>query len=266
MVDGKDIVPTGAGPPLLPEHKAFRVDLSGFPIPMRRTFSALDRLVALPFEALGDRLEQSLKSNLDGHVDAVQKNRTKRGKKARVDDPPLKMAKMILEWAESASDVGPEEKELSAFWRAVLDEILDEDDEAAELIQVVRSLRKSDVRFFLRRFVQPTWRNRVLPFLDSFTSRDAIARLQTAGLVDRATSLLFMIAAALGVGLAMNLVSRRFPGAFDFLNVGSPYAEIFFLGGLPIVLLLSIVSLCVRSPTEFGTKLCNRYREYLDQA
>jgi hypothetical protein len=96
------------------DSRGLSVNLAGLPVPLRRTFGALDRLLALPIEAVGDALEKKLKGNVESHVDAVQKKRVRKGKKEKIVDLSPKTAKEMGEWATAAAEVDPDDKDLSA--------------------------------------------------------------------------------------------------------------------------------------------------------
>jgi hypothetical protein len=174
-------------------------DLS-IPLPPR-TFAAIDRLFALPFNALADLLERKLRENLDGHVEAVQEARRQRGKSERVAEFSIKTTRAISEWASLAANVGPEDEELSAVWRALLDEIMDEGDDAEELIRVVRGLRRSDIHFFIRAFAQRNPGALPTPILGLVENDAAIERLRGQGLIKRmfTASALSLFGASLAV-------------------------------------------------------------------
>ncbi len=146
----KEIITTGAGVSSTSDSKSFRIDIAGIPIPLKRTFGALDRLIATPIEALADVLEKRLASNIASHVEAVQKERSRRGKKVKFENPSPRTTKAIGDWAAGASEVDPKEKDLSAVWRAVLDEILEGGDSSEDLLRIVKLLPNSDIRYFLQ--------------------------------------------------------------------------------------------------------------------
>jgi hypothetical protein len=130
------------------------MDVSALPIPLKRTGSAIDRLIALPIEAVGDWVEKKLKSNLDAHVEAVRNSRGRRGKKAEISEEDLSVERLrsIHEWAERAREVDSCDKVLSAAWRAALDRLLEEDDQGAELLRTLTELPKATARYFFTRF------------------------------------------------------------------------------------------------------------------
>jgi hypothetical protein len=131
-------------------QKGFHVNLPGLPIPLRRTFGAFDRLLALPIEAAADSLEKKLRGNVDAHVEAVQHKRVRAGKRKRLADPSTETVRAMAEWSVSASEIDPDkERELSAVWRGILDEIMDEREDGSELMRMVQSVPKSDVRFLI---------------------------------------------------------------------------------------------------------------------
>ena len=70
--------------------RALSINVAGIPIPLRRTFGALDRLLAIPIEALGDTLERKMKANVDQHVEAIQKSRKRKGKQEMLKEPSPK--------------------------------------------------------------------------------------------------------------------------------------------------------------------------------
>src|ERR1700730_12548746 len=146
MSDGKEVVPASHG------GKGFSIDIAGIPIPLKRTFGALDKLIAVPIEVLADAIEKKLKSNLDEHVDTVKKERKKKGKTDTVKNPPIKTTKQIADLGPSASEIGPGEADMSAVWRSILDEILDGRDEADDLLRIVKTASSSDIRLFLERY------------------------------------------------------------------------------------------------------------------
>lgn len=125
----------------------FTINLAGVPIPLRRTFAAIDRLFSIPIEVLGDTLEKKMKGNVDAHVEAVQKKRKKRGKNEKIDDPSPKVTRTIADWAINASGVEPEDKDMSALWEAVLDAIMDDEDEGEQLLKIVKEANRSDIRY-----------------------------------------------------------------------------------------------------------------------
>src|SRR5258708_18669145 len=86
-------------PPATTHHTpGFTLNLAGVPIPLRRTFAAIDRLFAIPIEVAGDALEKKMKDNLDSHVENVQKTRRKKGRKTSVENPSPKKTKAIAAW------------------------------------------------------------------------------------------------------------------------------------------------------------------------
>src|SRR5262249_7472072 len=107
--------------------------------------------------------------------------------------PSPKTTRIIEEWARSAAEVNADDKDMSALWRAVLDEILGEGGEGADLLRVVKSQPASDIRFFLECYPRPEEpllrQLRTLVRWDQAYDDAVTARLTSAGLVQRRYSL-----------------------------------------------------------------------------
>jgi len=239
------LVPVGSA------SKGFRLDIAGIPIPLKRTFGALDRLIATPIEALADSLERKLKANIDSHVEAVRKKRRKRGKTETISDPSVKMTKALGEWATSASEIDPEEQELSALWRSVLDEILEGREDADDLLRAVKALANSDILFFIRVYTKA--RLLQLPVI-AFGKYDVILnRLRAHGLVARTVSTLLLVWFAVTLAFfffgAVTVTGVRL-GEFGVMATG-------------LTLAISIILVSnVHRPTILGRKLCRLYKIY----
>src|SRR4051794_8399715 len=100
--------------------------IAGLPIPLKKAGAAIDRLISVPFNVWADQLDAKMRGNTEKHVEAVQKKRTKNGKKTTAEDASVKAAKSIAEWTTAAAEVDENDKQLSAVWRGLLDAILDD--------------------------------------------------------------------------------------------------------------------------------------------
>jgi hypothetical protein len=247
----------------LPAHAGggFTINLAGIPIPLRRTFAAIDRLFAIPIEALGDAWEKKIKGNLDSHVETVQKSRKKRGKKEKIDDPSLKLTRTMSDWAFNAADVGPEDKDMSALWQAILDAIMDDEDEGEQLLRIVKEAKRSDVRLFLRRFG-------VVEGLSVGTEPGGMERLRYAGLVEHVFGSNFIILFGAMCVAALYFIVRYAPK----IIIGEPPLSNFsmiwvWLSNLAVPMGATITIMLffvyqLKTPTRLGKRLLELYREY----
>jgi hypothetical protein len=268
---GKDIVSAGVQLPTTSDSKGFKLDVAGIPIPLKRTFAALDRLVALPVEALGDYVEKKLKGNVDSHVEAVQKKRRKKGKKENVENPSVKTTKRIASWAESASEVDPEEKDFSALWRALLNEILDEKDDAEDLMAIVKNARASDIRYFLECYAknhpEHGFRSarKILEIFKFGKDEEISDRLKANGLVRRTFSnSLLVTTLILTLTPVVLAIGSGFLNSARWDSAKVPALEI-VLGYMFITLIgISALAFNLKRPTELGKRLCDLYNQYVD--
>lgn len=145
-------VSASVSPPTAHSAHGFTLNLAGVPVPLRRTFAAIDRLFAIPIEVAGDALEKKMKGNLDSHVENVQKTRRKKGKKDSLENPSLKTTRAIIDWSRRAAEVDADEPSLASLWEALLDAILDDEAEGEKLLALVRDAQPGDIRFFLAKF------------------------------------------------------------------------------------------------------------------
>lgn len=257
-------------PSSLPETqtpKGFTLNVAGLPIPLRRTFSALDRLFALPIEAIGDALEKKMKGNLDSHVDAVRKKRRNKAKKETIENPSIKTAKALAAWAAGAAEVGPDEQELSAVWRALLDAIMEEKDEADALLRIVRDARSADIRFFILRFANRT--DPLARYGDvAFTGYGDMDRLRAIGLVTRPFGLNYVGGIALFMGVAFFELVKYAPLPLvggPGLTPSGQLLRILADSAVPMAAVTAIFLLFVfqmHRPTLLGRRLCKLYGEY----
>ena len=253
----------GGLPALAPESgpKTWSVNLAGIPIPLRRTFGAIDKLISIPLEALGDKIEKKMKSNVDAHVEAVQETRKKRGKKKSVDDPSIRTTMNIGEWASIAAEIDPSEETLSAVWRSILDQILDDQDTASELLQIVKRSRPSDIRTFIDRFAE---RRDTYVLRGLIRTDNAETRLKDEGLIERPydsfTALFITMVVAIYSGIAYVLLQR-----FGFRG-DSPYAgwlsSPFVLIILAVFMIINVAMYRLYRPTMLGYRLIEFYGDY----
>lgn len=251
------------GLPAVPEtHRGsgFTLNVAGIPIPLRRTFGALDRLIAIPIEALADAMESKIRGNLDSHVEAVRTNRSKKGKKTKIDDPSVKTTRAIADWASSAAAVEQGDKELSALWRSILDKIMENEDDGEDLLRVVQGLSTADLRYFLNRFAGK-WTMRTL---SKTAPEGAIERLHSAGLITRPISLPFLFGATVA-GLLLIGVSRPYASLLPNALLSILAQSFGLLGGSVAVVLAAVLLLIALkySPTQAGNRLCDLYKEYV---
>lgn len=236
------------------ESRKVRFEIAGIPIPLRRTFGAIDRLFALPIEALADTLESKIKSNIQQHLDAVQKVRKKRGAKQQLNQKDISIgaARSIAKWAEAASDIGPDQKELSSAWQAILDRLLSNPDDAEELLDAVQSVPRSDLRVFLDSYTFPYGRfsRLIFPLIDD----EAIQRLRACGLLRRTLSntmvafwgmVVFLLLYACVAILMREIVGGALPTA------------------VVIVAMAVMLMLRAHSPTRMGSFLTITYANYI---
>jgi hypothetical protein len=246
---------------------AFTLNLAGVPVPLRRTFAAIDRLFAIPIEVAGDALEKKLKTNLDSHVENVQMTRRKKGKKENVENPSLKTTRAIAEWARRAAEIDTEERDLSSLWEALLDAIMDDAAEGERLLAIVKEAQPSDIRFFLARFVDSPPR-----FGGVFGRMSAEpgqwGRLEGLGLVGRilpANGLATLcIIAAVALYTIDDLAPLRIIGAPQLSTTASFFRTIGDYG-IPLGGLFAIcfyMGYVVYEPTKLGRELRERYLKY----
>jgi hypothetical protein len=257
--------PTG-GLPTLPTTqtaKGFSFDVAGLPIPMRRTFGALDRLLALPIETLGDIVERKMKVNLESHVEIVQRQRRKKGKKETLEDPSVQTAKVIAEWAAEAGRAGAEDAELTAMWRAILDEIIDGGDDGEELLRIVKSIPTSSIRHFLKLFAE----HRRIESLGRVVDATHIDVLRSSGLVRRLFRIewfrtaLYVIVMLILSQYVVPAILAYFPNLIPPI---SPYGSRLFLPSLVIVSVGFLFLYQLSEPSELGRRLIQLFREYAD--
>jgi hypothetical protein len=264
---GSEEADTGKLPALVPEggSKNVSVNIAGISIPFRRAISAVDRLVALPVEALSDFLENKLKGNIDSHIDAVQEKRTRFGKPDKLAKPSVKTVKAVGEWAASAAEVDPQEKDLSAVWRAVLDRILDEKDDAEELLRIMKSLPTSDIRYFLRCYSHIEGSDTTTTFIfglsnflvDLASDHVSVSRLKQSGLLTGLVRVPLITVLVVTSGILFYAAISGFgsrPWNTDALQL------IVEFGGLAALVLFVLSRL--HKPTPLGKRLCDGVREY----
>jgi hypothetical protein len=241
------------------------LNIGGIPIPLRRTFGAIDRLIAVPIEALADVVESKIKKNLDSHVDAVQKARKAKGKKEKLADPSVRTTRAIAEWATAAAEVDPDEEDASAVWRSVLDEILEGGDDAEDLLRIVKALPSSDIRFFIEAYARSPRPTLAMHDLFNFSGDDAIlSRLKTYGLITKtfSPSLLFSFIGLTGGSLLFAYIAASNTMRWDNLpptfQMTVAFGALIFAGALVMVFNLY-------RPTALGKHLCRLYAVYADR-
>jgi hypothetical protein len=243
------------------------IDVGGFQIPLKRTLAALDKLIATPIEVLADAVEKKLKDNLDSHVEAVKRKREQRGKKEKIAKPSVKTTKAIGEWATAAAEVDMEDRDLSAVWRAVLDEILDERRDGEDLLRIVKSTPSSEIRFFLKRFGPRKEEMRISdlagPYKSLYSSRifwelDPIKRLRDQGLLRPLIS-----ASMFAVGAAIVTIYLYFTKTVMDAFFQNPFDWRLAVPLLIASMLVYFVPLrLLYRPTELGERLRDLYEQY----
>jgi hypothetical protein len=210
-------------------------------------------------------IERKLKHNLETHVETVQKARCKRKKKEKIEDPSPKTTRVIEEWATNAAEVGDDDKDMAALWRALLDEILEEGDDGADLLRIVRSLPPSDVRFFLKNFAEPTASiHQVLRTsfrLDRSYEDVVITRLTNGGLVQRRFSLRLLITFLL---LTVAPLFMMYVVVANSPKWDTPPIPWVLILGLAAIATTGVTAFLYSHhvPTKLGAKLCELYKEY----
>jgi hypothetical protein len=234
--------------PALHHSSGHTFDIAGIPVPLKRTFDAIDRLIALPLETLGDYVEKRLKGNIDSHIDTVTKKREKRGKRTKAEKPSAKTIQVIAEWARNAAEVDPTEEDFAAVWRAILDQIMEDTDEGEELMRIVESLPRADVRFFLKeRFIG----------IPMFTEAAQISRLSSAGLIRRLFPLTLLVFLGIaGFGPLITFYQR-------ISQVNRPQAEILVLAAFAVPAMATLMYQ-IFIATRSGRLLGRLYRMYRD--
>jgi hypothetical protein len=136
--------------------KGLRIELGGLPLPLKRTGRALDRLLAVPVEKLGDWVEQSLTHNIDEHVAAVE-GRARKQKRVSDQETIFSLNELaaMREWASKAGLYDASDPQMAAAWRAALDKLLSKDRSAEELISSLTAMPASSVRIFVERYGKP---------------------------------------------------------------------------------------------------------------
>jgi hypothetical protein len=241
----------------------FTLNLAGVPIPLRRTFTAIDRLFAIPIEVAGDALEKKMKGNLDSHVGNVQKTRRKKGKRESVENPSPKTTRAIADWARRAADVDADEPSLASLWEAVLDAIMDDEVEGEKLLALVKDGQPGDIRFFLAKFARAPGRR-----IGEVAQWN---RLDNLGLVKRLLSNYNVITLCIVVAVGLYAINDLAPLRIIGQPALSQTAEFFRRiadYGIPIGGAFAIVffTLSVKYvPTKLGRELCDRYQKYLQE-
>lgn len=257
---GLPAAPDAHLPSANPYHSpGFTLNLAGVPIPMRRTFAAIDRLFAIPIEALGDAWERKIKGNLDSHVEKVQKSRKKRGKKEKIDEPSLKITRVVADWASNATDVQPDDKDMSALWEALLDAIMDDENEGEQLLKIVSEAQRSDIRFFLWRFGDSS---DPMPG----TRIGHMDRLMYIGLLEPKVPLNVIILMSVVCVAALYYIVRRAStmivgGLTPLEEAWSTLSDAAPLIGMTVALGLFFIYQMKR-PTPLGERLLELFREY----
>lgn len=221
-------------------------------IPLKKTRTAIDSLIAVPFEVWRDQLSAKMRGNVEKHVDAVKTKRTKQKKKTTIDHTSLKIAESLAEWGTAASQIDESEKEFSAMWRGLLGAILDEED-PEDLIKIVKTTPSSDLRMFLDYGQSPM---RLL-----FHSSSALDRLKANGLIEGViTREIFFIVLILVGAIVLYLV-QMLPRSLDSVDQ--------LLLKSVLVSVIALVPLAIswiwQKPTRQGQSLLKLYREYSEQ-
>ncbi|MGJ5175270.1 hypothetical protein ACQR16_10145 [Bradyrhizobium oligotrophicum] len=256
----------GLGPISAPaEHHAahspgFTFNLAGVPIPLRRTFAAIDRLFAIPIEVAGDALEKKMKGNLDRHVENVQRTRRKKGKKESVENPSPRTTRAITEWARRAAETDAEEPTLSSLWEALLDAIMDDEADGERLLSVVKASQPGDICFFLAKFARAPGRR--------IGEAAQWSRLENLGLVKRWLSSYNVITLCIILSVGLYAINDLAPHRIIGMPALSKTAEFFRTiadYGIPIGGLFAIaffIMFVMHEPTKLGRELCARYLKY----
>jgi hypothetical protein len=248
-------------PPTTSHHTpGFTLNLAGIPIPLRRTFAAIDRLFAIPIEVAGDALEKKMKGNLDSHVENVQRTRRKKGKKENVENPSPRTTKAIADWARRAAETDAEEPTLSSLWEALLDAIMDDEADGERLLSIVKDAQPGDIRFFLAKFAGAPGRR--------LGEAAQWSRLESLGLVKRLLSsynvITLCIIVSVGLYAINDLAPHRVIGALAISKTAEFFRTIADYG-IPIGGLFAIaffILFIMHEPTKLGRDLCDRYQKY----
>jgi hypothetical protein len=224
--------------------------ITGLPIPLKKTGAAIDRLISVPFNVWADQLDAKMRGNTEKHVEAVQKKRTKKGKKTTAEDASVKAVKSIAEWTTSAAEVDESDEQLSAVWRGLLDAILDDRDDPEELLRIVRSTSPSDFRLFLKQGQTPVG----LLLMNNAT----VDRLKANGLIEafmpRTLFFIILVFSGTAVLLWTQMQTRSLESLDKFPLPTVVYA---------VSALLPIVFFWVSMrPSRQGRRLLSLYREY----
>lgn len=187
------------------------------------------------------------------------KRRKAKGKRESIQDPSVKTTKRLAEWAAAASEVEPEDIELSAMWRSILDSILDSEDESEQLLRVVKALPGSDIRIFLNQCDSPTSVMQAFRKIFAPVSDAALDRLRAQGLIRRVVGYPFMTAAAAMGGLFWFYFNAWVGKLEEFLSPP------FLLAMVATFAFILAPILRLHNATALGRRLHRLYKEYLNE-
>jgi hypothetical protein len=107
----------------------------GITVPVPRTFSAIDALFVVPIDFARESLERYFDNkrieNLAAHANAV---RAANSNATAIPDPSIRQIELLEQWAPQASTFGDDSPELAAAWRAVLEKIQLNDNNAENIL------------------------------------------------------------------------------------------------------------------------------------
>jgi hypothetical protein len=209
--------------------------LTPLPIPFKRTFSAIDALVAIPFEELHGLYDKWRNGNAQEHVEAVARRRTKKGKKTKIEKAELsgKKIELISVWMAGASHFGSDEPELGAAWRAALDRILDDTNDAEEILNALNTLPPSTLKLFLDMW-RPAGTNFLSRLRVQFTNQEEVRKLADAKFLKRTplSAVVPILGIMIGIPYAFLKIEHKLPFDLDTAIAGIFLIAVTFLVGL----------------------------------
>lgn len=177
------------------EHlsKSLTINFSGIPIPLRRTFGAIDRLFSVPLETAIEIAKIDANERIASHADEVKKRRKKRVGAEKSPKLSVKMTENIHEWTLMASSVSAEDNNASAILRSLLDIILDDNAMSNDAVRIIKNSNYIDRTYFFNEFGKSKNANHTVKSILQAKNTPIIERLVSSGLIERSVRINYLL-------------------------------------------------------------------------
>lgn len=227
------------------ESSGSGLDLSSLPIPLKRTGAAIDGIIAAPLEVIQEKFEKRFKKNTDEHIEAVK--RVRPDLEIDTDNISVREFDNLQDWAEKARDIGSDEEELAATWRAALEITLDENDNL-RIVQAIKNLSYEAIMILIKsdglKFSIPTSSNHT-QYAKELFDRGLVSDVTVYTNILNSIMLFFIFS----FGILISFFAKEI----------SPPESPIYLQNYSIILILSIVSIFLLVLVVYSKRFLRKY-------